>query len=305
MEKQLEPILVELQRLEKLSDFSGYLSTLKSAVDLDDRRQRSFFSKVSSSLTGGDVREGRDLLAAWSEPPDLEPVERYLRESEAVLEKLAPLLPANDRTRMHFEAIESRLQEGKVGQAMEIVNSMRTAPTGQWLFPAIFLLAALGAGAYGIYDLVSAAATMTYATTEGTVLTSRVVVSTSSSGSGRLGTPGQQTGSSGSAHSTTVYTPEVVYEYTVDGKAYQNDTWAVAHVGGKQEAEEIVASYAAGSKVAVHFDPENPQHAVLEKGARASTYVGLWLFAGFLLAALLLLVIPRLTRKTIAQERTP
>lgn len=91
------------------------------------------------------------------------------------------------------------------------------------------------------------------------------------------------------------YQPEVLYQYEVAGQPYDGrriryDSTTL----GKAHSESIVARYAAGQTVPVHYDPQAPGEAVLELGLEAANLLGLlfltpfnavaFLFAGGFLA---------------------
>lgn len=66
----------------------------------------------------------------------------------------------------------------------------------------------------------------------------------------------------------------VRYAYRVDGKPYESERIRSAPDGNRQrpgEAEEILARYPIGSRVSVHYDPEQPATAALEAEATGRT----------------------------------
>jgi hypothetical protein len=93
----------------------------------------------------------------------------------------------------------------------------------------------------------------------------------------------------------TSYYPRVVYEYQVNGQAYQSRALALAYREGwasEGDAQAKAAEYPVGSTVQVHYNPQNPAQAALIPDAPlnwipASVGVGLiiimalvWLTAG-------------------------
>lgn len=62
------------------------------------------------------------------------------------------------------------------------------------------------------------------------------------------------------------FVPRVVYRYTVSGRTYENNQIRLGvEIGGSRTyAEELVTSYANGTRVTVHYDPANPQDSALE-----------------------------------------
>jgi hypothetical protein len=71
----------------------------------------------------------------------------------------------------------------------------------------------------------------------------------------------------------TVYHPEVAYEFEIDGRHYQGRHVDMSQLMGSSggmlrqaKAEEIVDRYPIGSDVLVHYDPAQPERAVLVPG---------------------------------------
>jgi hypothetical protein len=64
--------------------------------------------------------------------------------------------------------------------------------------------------------------------------------------------------------------PEVEYRYVVLGTTYQGNRilFDSGERYAEQEAEKILAGYAQGTTVQVHYDPNDPQESVLEQKAR-------------------------------------
>jgi Protein of unknown function (DUF3592) len=82
------------------------------------------------------------------------------------------------------------------------------------------------------------------------------------------------------------YTPEVSYEYLVDGKRYEGNR---IHLYKENSTSEKAMArmrdrYPAGARVMVHYDPQDPSIAVLEAGF---TVVSFAVFLGGLLGTLL------------------
>jgi hypothetical protein len=85
------------------------------------------------------------------------------------------------------------------------------------------------------------------------------------------------------AHPT--YTPQLTYEYVVDGVAYKSSRIAVSDCAfsTRTEAEAVVAIHTS-SPISVHYDPCAPERSVLSTpclgGVVAGTVVTLLLAAG-------------------------
>lgn len=120
----------------------------------------------------------------------------------------------------------------------------------EYLFPAIFILVGLGLFALAIVQQRKANATKAWPTANGVVLSSRLESHYSHDSDGG---------------SSITYSPEVEYSYTVDGVMHIAHQLAV----GKANYDHFVASrklapYPQGTEVTVHYDPTNPNNAVLE-----------------------------------------
>lgn len=80
-------------------------------------------------------------------------------------------------------------------------------------------------------------------------------------------------------YTTTSYYPEVRYTYQALGVEYSGDKIAFGgSVGGSQKkAHERLTSYPVGKDVIVHYDPNNPEEAVLERrmGSKAFLIIGI------------------------------
>lgn len=71
-------------------------------------------------------------------------------------------------------------------------------------------------------------------------------------------------------YSSTVYYPEIRYEYQVGGETYSSNRLAFGSrqsYGKQQKAAEGLLKYPVGDEVTVYYDPANPQEAVLEQSA--------------------------------------
>jgi hypothetical protein len=84
--------------------------------------------------------------------------------------------------------------------------------------------------------------------------------------------------------SRTAYMPTLTYEYVVSGHTYRSNViqFGLTNVKTREEAEQILGSNTPGKPVQVHYDPENPQVAVLQHGNRRALRMigtGVFLFA--------------------------
>mgnify|MGYP003339998462 CR=1 FL=1 len=123
-----------------------------------------------------------------------------------------------------------------------------------------FLLCALACSWVALdlmFDVLAANRATAWPTAEGTVLSSKVQ---QGCGKGRS------------------YFPSVLYQYTVNAQQYQGRRIAFGNCGcgSERSAAAIVARYAVGTTVTVHFDPAAPMTSVLLAGAVfGETWVGI------------------------------
>lgn len=91
----------------------------------------------------------------------------------------------------------------------------------------------------------------------------------------------------------TTYRPDVSYQYEVQGQTYTADSLGFGtSTYGLSKAEKMLSPYAAGGKVTVYYDPQDPAQAVLEPkplGAANNIVLGIMLI---LLAIIALIVVP-------------
>jgi hypothetical protein len=136
----------------------------------------------------------------------------------------------------------------------------------------LFIFGLVGAGlSYWGWTIVQdARASSSWPTAAGAVISSEVSHSTDAEG-----------GDS--------YSPEVDYQYQVDGQNIINDQikFGENSYDSRRRAEEIAANYPVGRQVTVYYDPEQPDKAVLEPGVSAGSYIVLSIGVVFILIALL------------------
>lgn len=153
------------------------------------------------------------------------------------------------------------------------------------VFPLIFLLFGAGALFLGVRDLDRAGASADWPAVRGTVESSRVESSTDDDG--------------------TTYGAEVLVRYEVAGAEYLSNRVRFGEFSSSDPgpAQRTVRRYPVGAEVAVHYDPADPELAVLEPGVHGAS----WALPGFglvFLAAGLLMAwyLPRRMRATRAQR---
>jgi len=74
------------------------------------------------------------------------------------------------------------------------------------------------------------------------------------------------------------YRPDIRFSYAVGGRELHSSQWkwgATALYGDEERAAKILARYAVGMAVPVHYDPQDPSNAVLEPANRQGTSVPL------------------------------
>ena len=93
----------------------------------------------------------------------------------------------------------------------------------------------------------------------------------------------------------TMYTPNVVFDYELDGRSYTSSSIAVGSgwsSSNSSAAYQITNKYPAGQTVDVAYDPAEPSVAVLETGVTWSTYFIYYMGLGFAGLGLLIGLFP-------------
>lgn len=116
-----------------------------------------------------------------------------------------------------------------------------------------------------IYDVARAADTKRWPTTIGKIVASEVEETTGYGGA-------------------TYYRPKVRYQYSIDGRGYENDAVRISRTNyfTNEPAAKIIARYPAGATVEMRCNPLDPSEAVLETSAdngRRNIRIGLILLA--------------------------
>ena len=72
---------------------------------------------------------------------------------------------------------------------------------------------------------------------------------------------------------TTKYRPHVAYQYQVNGQTFNSDRLTFGSEStSESNGRKKIANYPEGSQVTVHYDPGNPNKAVLETKAGGVIY---------------------------------
>lgn len=126
---------------------------------------------------------------------------------------------------------------------------------GTMIFLLIFVGVGIGLSIWGWSVLQDARVSESWPATDGEILSSTIRVDTDEDG--------------------TSYFGDVTFRYFVDDVAYTSDNVSFGQYGSsdRDHAEEIVARYPAGSGATVHYDPAEPETAVLEPGVTWSSYM--------------------------------
>jgi len=121
---------------------------------------------------------------------------------------------------------------------------------------AVFFLVGAGLSWWGWTIVRNARASADWPTTEGRITAAEIDHSTDSEGDDS-------------------YTPRVTYTYNVSGRSYENYTikFGETSYSSERTANEILARYPVGQAVTVHFDPADPDRAVLEAGVSGGSYI--------------------------------
>jgi hypothetical protein len=138
----------------------------------------------------------------------------------------------------------------------------------------IFLLVGGGLSYWGWTILQDARASMSWPTAEGVIGRSEVTESSDSEGG-------------------TSYSPEVTYTYQANGLLQEGERikFGENSYSSRRRAEEIIAQYPVGTRVTVHYDPEQPDHSVLEPGVTGGSYIVLGIGLIFLFVSAILVPI--------------
>jgi hypothetical protein len=80
---------------------------------------------------------------------------------------------------------------------------------------------------------------------------------------------------------TTMFHPQVSYDYSVGGRDYHSDLINLADnsYSDAHTAEKMLAPYPKGKGVSVYYDPGQPEKAVLEPGPTPSLLIPLFVGA--------------------------
>jgi len=164
-----------------------------------------------------------------------------------------------------FAAIAGILTAHAVaGKMIMMLNGL---PMFALVLPSAALLVAAGSFVAYFVARRERKASASWPTTQGQIISSRVVDKTEHSRD-----------DDGDVRESTTYRPDIRFAYRVNGTNYAGDTWkpgGSVGLGSPKHAEDIVARYAAGQSVFVYYNPAHPDVAVLEPANRDGAAVPL------------------------------
>ena len=125
------------------------------------------------------------------------------------------------------------------------------------LFGLVALVGGLILSIWGAREWQSALSSKDWPTVSGTVVHSELKKRL------KARRPGQK-----SHQSRTQFTPEIRYDYTVEGQSFTGDRVSYGDYSSSNEAQmkAVVAQYPVGKSVTVFYDPEDPSSSLLESG---------------------------------------
>jgi hypothetical protein len=149
-------------------------------------------------------------------------------------------------------------------------------PAAAWLIPAVLVLVGVGLIYFGWRNKRLAAASKTWPSVAGKIVSSCVTE--------------HESGDAG--NSRTTYKAEVEYDFAVEGKPQRGKRVRFGgRIGGSQnQALEIVRRYPVGTAVSVFYDPAKPSQCTLEQSASGSNLL-IFLGVFFLLLTTLVMVV--------------
>jgi len=82
------------------------------------------------------------------------------------------------------------------------------------------------------------------------------------------------------------YEPLVHYEYSVEGKAYQNSVYSTAPIDRLKKVQRILSYYEPGKIITVFYNPGKPEDSVLQVGISTGNMIGIIVISSLLFYAL-------------------
>ena len=129
--------------------------------------------------------------------------------------------------------------------------------------PVLVFLGGLALAIFGTHRWMLASESTTWPTAEARVSSSEVRSHTSKNSDG---------------HSSTTFSADIQYSYTVDGQTYFGDHvgFGYHHITPSEFAQALVDKYPAGTTTTISYRPSDPSFSVIEPGARAQSRLFLY-----------------------------
>ncbi len=142
-----------------------------------------------------------------------------------------------------------------------------------YLVPFIMVIGLL-VMAFGFRTIYRSRKTKSWPTTQGIVIGSGIVRSSSSSTSG-----------SSTVRSNYTYKAEIAFEYEVNGQRYVSNRVRLLDIATNNQgrAESIQSRYKEGTPVLVYYDSTNPEQALLEPGGSSGAWLPILVGSGFVI----------------------
>ncbi len=146
---------------------------------------------------------------------------------------------------------------------------------GIWIFRiglSLFLCVGLGLTIFGVLNIKTAKESESWPSEQGVILSSKISVNSGSD--------------------STTYGADVTYRYKVKGNTYENDKVTASEVStsNRGRAKKIVKRYRVGKKVAVYYDPDDPEESVLETGLTGASWFLPGMGLAFFIIPLIILI---------------
>lgn len=164
------------------------------------------------------------------------------------------------------------------------MSSRKAGPVAAFIIGVVMLLIGGGVGFFiGKPILDRAKASESWPTADGKVIESELRRSRDNDGD-------------------STYSADIVYEYRVDGEAFEGDEiWFGQYSSSnRSEMNELVREYPAGQNVVVYYSPDDPSTAVLKPGAFTSSYMVYGIGLVFFGVGCLLVAVPLIKLVVVA-----
>jgi Protein of unknown function (DUF3592) len=162
-------------------------------------------------------------------------------------------------------------------------TSNRGVPVSLRIFLCLFILAGLAGLGAGVWNLYRGVRCESWPTAEGTVDRAEMTYHSSKNGG--------------------TYSADISYHYQAAGAYYSGKRLAFGAMSSSSSyAQNILARYPVGTKVQVHYSPDDPELAVLETGVHGGVWIEFGVGAVFVLVGAMFL---QLFRKAAAAQDAP